>query len=178
YQEWRPFGETQRTQRRYVSNPEISFPASFPHVRLNSTEYYLRESEEAHSLCQKTAVPVFYHATLAQTIDGDFTNEFELSNHEPKDVIVKAYSERSSEVLECSEVDLHSPVGLDGKLPADDPDPRWAIVCLRIGGAYVRLSIEVEHHTDWGVFEVSVCLSNTQQPSGKRAGRAEPSAWR
>ncbi|MBN2253763.1 MAG: hypothetical protein JW701_08690, partial [Kosmotogaceae bacterium] len=96
YREWRPFGETQRIQRRYVSKPEISIPKAFADIDLNGKQYRIRENEETTDLCRKTAEPIFYEAEMAQEITGDSKSEFELPIVKPTQTVVKAYEEGSS----------------------------------------------------------------------------------
>jgi hypothetical protein len=158
YQEWRPFGETQRIQRRYVSKPEISAPRNFASVRLNRERYYMRENEEAKDFCRKSAEAVFYEAMISQPIAGDFKNMFKLPSVEPAKTLVKAYDETSGQTLECTQVDLFKPSGLEHQITSDDP--RWALTYLRVGSAHVKLDLETEYHDDWGVFEITIRLSN------------------
>lgn len=161
YREWRPFGETQRIQRRYVSKPEISIPKAFADIGLNGKQYRIRENEETTDLCRKTAEPIFYEAEMAQEITGDSKSEFELPIVKPTQTVVKAYEEGSSKILECAELDFFKPHGLDHEITSDNP--RWAMIYLRIGGAQAKLSLEVEQHDEWGVFEITVRLSNCLQ---------------
>jgi hypothetical protein len=159
YREWRPFGENQRVQRRYVGKPEINIPDGFAHVRLNGQEYHIRESDEAGDLCRKTVAPVFYQAVATQEVTGDSKPEFEFPTVKEREAIVKAYNETTGKTLGCEHVDLYEPHGLNEQI-ADD-NPRWGFVYLKTGTAQVRLSLEIEHHNDWGVFAITVRLSNS-----------------
>jgi hypothetical protein len=161
YREWRPFGETQRIQQRYVSKPEISIQKSFANVDLNGVRYCIREDEETTDLCRKTAEPVFYEAKVTYEINGDSKPEFEFPIVSPVQTVVKAYEEASRKILECNQLDLLRPQGLDRQIAGDNP--RWAMIYLRVGGTHVRLSLRIEQHDDWGVYEVTARLSNCLQ---------------
>jgi len=167
YREWRPFGETQRIQRRYISKPEIRTPRDFASVKLNGERYYIRENEEAKDFCRKSVKAAFYEAMISQPIAGDLKNTFKLPSVEPAETLVKAYDETSKKTLKCTQVDLFKPSGLDHQIISDDP--RWALVYLKVGSAHVRLTLEAEYHDDWGVFEITVRLSNHAQTARRRA---------
>jgi len=167
YREWRPFGETQRIQRRYISKPEIRVPRDFASVKLNGERYYIHENEEAKDFCRKSVKATFYEAMISQPIAGDLKNTFKLPSVEPAETLVKAYDETSRKTLKCTQVDLFKPSGLDHQITSDDP--RWALVYLKVGSAHVRLTLEAEYHDDWGVFEITVRLSNHAQTARRRA---------
>jgi hypothetical protein len=166
YQEWRSSGVTQQIRRHYIANPEISIPETFARVHLNGSEYYLRESEGSEGLCRKTVQPIFYEAALTQIVSGDLNSIFDIPPVEPSTAVIKAYHEPSRRTLQCAQVDLVKPQGLDNQLPGDNP--RWALVCLKTGSACARLTLEVEYHDDWQVFEVIVRLSNNLQTKSRR----------
>lgn len=166
YQEWRPSGATQRILRHYVANPEINVPETFARVQLNGGEYCLRESEASEGFCRKTVQPIFYEAAITQVVSGSSTNIFDMPPVESTDTIIKAYHEPSKRTLQCTQVDLAKPQGLDNQLPGDNP--RWALVCLKTGNVCARLTLNVEYHDDWQVFEVTVRLSNNLQTKSRR----------
>lgn len=159
YQEWRPFGESQRVQRRYVSRPEVNTPRAFANVKLNDGSYFLREDDETNDFCRKSAQVIFYEAIVAQTIEADSTNEFELPEVQTCDVIIKALDEVSGKSRQVTQIDFFRPVGLDNQIAGGDSS-RWALVVLQRGGARIKLNIETKSHDDWGVIEVSLSLSN------------------
>jgi hypothetical protein len=159
YQEWRPFGETQRTQRRYISSPEVNTPRAFANIKLNDASYFIREDTEATDFCRKSAQAVFYEAVIAQTVEADSITEFELPEIQTSDSVIKAYDEVNRKSLQVNQVDFFKPEGLDKQIAGSD-SPRWALAVLQRGGACVKLSIATKAHDDWGVTEVTLTLSN------------------
>lgn len=166
YQEWRAFGETGRVQRRYVSQPEINTPSSFANVKLNQDEYCIRESRDSTDYCRKSAKAVFFEIRLHQAIDKDGVTIFDLPSIDQHEAIIKTFDESTGKTRECAQVDFAKPVGLD--LPQGSVAPRFALVVLKVACAQIRVTLETKYHEDWGVFEIGLRLSNTQQTSGMR----------